>query len=296
MPETTLDPDARPASFATGGYYKDDGPPASVPAHIDSLPGAQPRIETPLPNANRPYTVLGRNYVPLTGDPVFTQRGIATWYGNKYHGKPTASGELYDMYKMTAAHPTLPIPSYARVRNVANGRELIVRINDRGPFHSERIIDLSYAAARQLGILEGGNATVEVERLTNEAIRTGAWQRGGTAVAAPAASAHPVSQVTLATRPVPAAQGAAATRADSATPAAGFWVQLGAFRQRDGAERFQRQVAPQLPAVASRLALFSDEPLYKLQAGPYRSRQEAAVAAQQVRDALQLTPMIVQRR
>lgn len=291
MPETVLDPDVRPASIApvTGGYYKDDGPPATVPADVDSIPGAQPRIETPLPNANRPYTVLGRNYVPLTGDPVFRQRGIATWYGNKYHGKPTASGELYDMYKMTAAHPTLPLPSYARVRNVANGRELIVRINDRGPFHSERIIDLSYVAARQLGILEGGNATVEVERLTNEAIRTGSWQRGGATAAAPASS-HPVSQVTFTTRPVQASP------VGHAKPAPGFWVQLGAFRQRDGAERLQRQVAPQLPAIAPRLALFSDEPLHKLQAGPYRSRQEADLAAQQVRAALQLTPMIVQRR
>lgn len=302
MSESILNPDAMPApaaptALASGGYYQGDGPPATVPAGIDSIPGAEPRIETPKPGANKPYTVLGRNYVPLSGDSEFRQRGTATWYGNKYHGKPTASGELYDMYKMTAAHPTLPIPSYARVRNPGNGRELVVRINDRGPFHSERIIDLSYVAARHLGILEGGSTTVEIERLTNEAIRTGSWRRGGTATAAAPASAttsFPVSQVMISTRPVQAAALPAATTSAKAAP--GFWVQLGAFRQLDGAQRFQRQVATQLAALAPRLALFSDEPLYKLQAGPYRSRQEAALAAQQVYGSLQLTPMIVQRR
>jgi rare lipoprotein A len=127
---------------------------------------------------NKPYVVLGQSYTPQTGDPVVHERGLASWYGAKFHGRRTASGEVYNMYAMTAAHRTLPIPSYARVRNPANGREVIVRINDRGPFHRERVIDLSYTAALKLGVLRGV-APVELERLTFEQIRTGSWRRDG---------------------------------------------------------------------------------------------------------------------
>ena len=110
----------------------------------------------------------------MTQDRAFKERGLASWYGRKFHGRRTASGETYDMYAMTAAHPTLPIPSYARVRNPANGREVIVRINDRGPFHPGRIVDLSYTAALKLDLLRGV-APVEVERITHAEIRAGRW-------------------------------------------------------------------------------------------------------------------------
>src|SRR6185436_16130865 len=123
----------------------------------------------------KPYEVLGVAYVPLTTDRPFKERGLASWYGRKFHGRPTASGEPYNMYAMTAAHPTLPIPSYVRVRHIASGREVIVRVNDRGPFHRGRIIDLSYTAALRLGVLRGV-APVEIERLTNEEIRSGNWR------------------------------------------------------------------------------------------------------------------------
>ena len=146
-----------------GGYYKDDGPPASAPSNLAAIPDARPRVEPLHKFANRPYEVFGKRYVPLASLQPFRQRGIASWYGKRFHGQKTSSGEIYDMYAMTAAHPTLPIPSYARVTNVRNGRSVVVRINDRGPFHASRIIDLSYAAAYRLGYIEAGSTEVEVE-------------------------------------------------------------------------------------------------------------------------------------
>jgi len=113
--------------------------------------------------ANSPYSVLGKTYIPLISPGEYKERGIASWYGRKFHGKRTASGEIYDMYSMSAAHPVLPIPSYARVTNLANKKSVVVRINDRGPFVHDRIIDLSYTAADKLGIVNNGGAEVVVE-------------------------------------------------------------------------------------------------------------------------------------
>jgi rare lipoprotein A len=145
-----------------GGYYKDDGPGDRLPSNVaDAVPRPEPLHKF----ANRPYTAMGKEYVPMTSLQPFRQRGMASWYGKRYHGQKTSSGELYDMYAMSAAHPTLPIPSYARVTNVANGRSVVVRINDRGPFHSARIIDVSYAAAHKLGFIQAGAAQVEVEAI-----------------------------------------------------------------------------------------------------------------------------------
>jgi rare lipoprotein A len=158
QPETAKPP-------ARGGYYKDDGPGGSPPANLDQLADAVPRVEPLHRYANRPYNRFGKDYVPMTALAPFRQTGIASWYGRRFHGQPTSSGEIYDMYAMTAAHPTLPVPSYARVTNPANGRSVVVRVNDRGPFHAERIIDLSYAAAWKLGIVNSGSARVVVEAI-----------------------------------------------------------------------------------------------------------------------------------
>jgi rare lipoprotein A len=148
-----------------GGYYKGDGPGGPPPVNLDSVADAKPRVEPLSRHANEPYTALGRRYVPYTSLKVYRARGVASWYGRKFHGKTTASGERYDMYAMTAAHTILPIPSYARVTNLANGKSVVVRINDRGPFQSDRIIDLSYAAAYRLGYATAGSAKVEVEAI-----------------------------------------------------------------------------------------------------------------------------------
>jgi rare lipoprotein A len=147
-----------------GGYYKDDGPGDRAP-DLAAIPDAVPRAEPLHRWANRPYERFGRRYVPLTRVGPFQQRGLASWYGRRFHGNPTSSGERYDMYRMSAAHPLLPIPSFARVTNLANGRTVVVRINDRGPFHSDRIIDLSYAAAYKLGYVEAGSTRVLVEQV-----------------------------------------------------------------------------------------------------------------------------------
>jgi len=158
------------SSSKKGGYYKDDGPPASPPSNLDRVADANPRVEPLHRAANRPYEVFGKKYVPLTSVQPFHQKGIASWYGQRFHGQKTSSGETYDMYAMTAAHPTLPIPSYVRVRHVKSGKTVVVRINDRGPFHSGRIIDLSYAAAHRLGIIGTGSAEVEIEAIVPGAL------------------------------------------------------------------------------------------------------------------------------
>jgi len=152
-----------------------DGPPLAVPPGLAQVPNAVPRVE-PLRvgGPNKPYEVAGRLYVPIATDQPLVERGGASWYGRKYHGRPTSSGEPYDMFGMTAAHTTMPIPSYARVTNPANGREVIVRINDRGPFVPGRVIDLSYTAALKLDTLRNVTPVI-VERLTHDAIRALRW-------------------------------------------------------------------------------------------------------------------------
>lgn len=141
-----------------------DGPPAAVPADIGEVPNAVPRDE-PLSRHGNPdvYEVLGRRYRVLEDAGGYRERGRASWYGRKFHGRRTSSGEPYDMFGMTAAHRSLPLPSYVRVTNLDNGRKVIVRVNDRGPFHSDRVIDLSYAAAARLDMIGSGTAPVLVE-------------------------------------------------------------------------------------------------------------------------------------
>jgi rare lipoprotein A len=162
------------AGCATRGPQAErDGVPEQIPHGLMQRPDAEPRIE-PLRagGPNKPYEALGRRYEPVLADLPMAEAGLASWYGRKYHGRSTSSGEPYDMFAMTAAHKTMPIPSYARVRNPANGREVIVRINDRGPFADGRVIDLSYTAALKLGVLNGV-APVEVRRITQAEIRRG---------------------------------------------------------------------------------------------------------------------------
>lgn len=157
---------------AGGGYYQNDGP-GNPRLSASQLRDAVPRVDPLLSGPNKPYTVLGKRYVPDTRERPFRQRGYASWYGKQFHGRPTSSGEKYDMYAMTAAHTTLPIPCYVRVTHVGNGRSVIVRVNDRGPFHDKRIIDLSYAAAYKLGFINQGTAEVIVERIMPADIRAG---------------------------------------------------------------------------------------------------------------------------
>jgi rare lipoprotein A len=152
-------------STKPGGYYKGDGPGGPPPVNLDRVADAKPKVESLHPSANNPYSALGKKYAPYRSLKPHRERGLASWYGRGFHGKRTASGEPYDMYAMTAAHTILPIPSYARVTHLGNRRSVIVRINDRGPFRTDRIIDLSYAAAHRLGYVQAGSARVEVEAI-----------------------------------------------------------------------------------------------------------------------------------
>ena len=151
------------AGSNSGRYYqRDDSAPLRLPAKIE-LADAKPKHEEYASATLRPYTVLGKKYHPLGSAKGYSQHGKASWYGQKFHGHKTANGEVYDMYKMTAAHKTLPLPSYVRVTNLANGRQVVVKVNDRGPFHSDRIIDLSYVAALKLDYLKTGIAEVKLD-------------------------------------------------------------------------------------------------------------------------------------
>lgn len=260
------------------GDERRDGPPVNPPTNLAQTPDAEPRIEPIRAGGpNKPYEVLGERYTPVTEDKPISQTGLASWYGQKFHGRPTASGEIFSVYGMTAAHRTLPIPSYARVRNPKNGKEVIVRVNDRGPFHKQRVIDLSYAAAARLDLLRGVG-TVEVERITHEAIRTGAWQHDDNR-ADTQADTQRVQQDPLRT-----------------TSGRGWWVQLAAFEDRNGALAMHRAVAQSNDWLAPLLALFVEGGRHKLQAGPYERRGDATAAQQRIREALDLKPVLVSRQ
>ena len=210
-----------PPATRGGGYYQDDGPPAQVPPDLAKVPDAVPKVEPPHRFANRPYVALGRNYTPLAGDPPMRQRGLASWYGRQFHGNRTSSGEIYDMFAMTAAHPTMPIPSYARVTNVRSGASVVVRVNDRGPFKDNRIIDMSYAAASRLGYIGTGTAEVEVERITNADIASGRCCARAPSVAAAAPPAPASEPVTVVPAPAPRALPTPAAPAPATVIAAG---------------------------------------------------------------------------
>jgi len=208
-----------PAIKYSGGFYKDDGPGDKVPDDIEAIPDAIPKFEPLHRFANNPYSVLGRDYVPRRDLQPYKARGIGSWYGRKFHGQKTSSGEPYDMYGMTAAHPTLPIPSYVRVSNPANGKSVVVRVNDRGPFHSGRLIDLSWTAAYKLGYIGTGSTVVEVESVLP----------GQTLAAAPApvADEDPIAKLAAAEPEPPLPQ---------VQDVRGHFLQLGAFGNRDNAE------------------------------------------------------------
>ena len=293
----------RPSAPRAGSPWQTDGPEANPPPGLSRLPDAQPVAEPIRAGGpNKPYEQFGVAYTPLPPDAALSERGLASWYGRKFHGRRTANGEVYDMYAMTAAHRTLPLPSYARVSNPANGRSIIVRVNDRGPFVKGRVIDLSYSAALNLCVL-GGVSAVHVERITPEQIRSGAWRPAAPVIEGdepPAVVAMPASP-SPATPVAPAAPVLTAAAPERANPSAtvaspGFWVQLGAYRERQGAEHLQRQAAAGLDSLAAQLAVFNESALYRVQAGPFATRDEAQRAADLVLDRLLLVAVVVERR
>ena len=253
---------ARQASKAPqgGGYYLDDGPEASPPPNLDAVPDAVPRDEPLHRFANRTYVALGNTYTPQTERRAFSQEGLASWYGRRFHGKKTASGEPYDMYAMTAAHPTLPIPSYARVTALDNGRSVVVRINDRGPFHSARVIDLSYTAAHKLGFIQRGSTRVRVEAIDPAELDA-----------------------------APAIMVREAVGNDS------IYLQVGAFSNVDNAQRLIERLTREPEFDVERTRVVMSGSLHRVQLGPYASEDAAHADRARIRERLALDAVLLRR-
>jgi len=267
-------PPASPAQPSTR-YYKDDGPGENPPDNLEAIADAIPRPEPLHRYANRPYTVLGRDYVPATALRRYRERGIASWYGRKFHGEKTSTGETYDMYKMTAAHPTLPLPCYARVTNVNTGKSVVVRVNDRGPFLHDRIIDLSYAAANKLGIAQSGSGLVEVEAIVPADLLL-------------ADASPPLSPVTVTDPSVPSL----APDIPLSVAPGGFAVQLGAFANYANAQNFLAHVQNQLASVPVEAKVRQVGGLFRVYVGPYPDREEARRIADRLKNAFGFAAMV----
>lgn len=245
--------------YVGGAYYKNDGPGANTPENLEQIPDAVPKKEARHPYANNAYKVMGNRYIPLAENAEYKARGLASWYGRKFHGNSTAIGEPYDMYAMSAAHPTLPLPSYARVTNLESGKSIVVRVNDRGPFHPGRIIDLSYTAAYKLDILKKVSP-VEVELVEpGDAPTSFAARSEESIIPAPIRSAEPI----------------ATPESPSLTPGKVVYLQLGAFTNPATADavmaRVTAKLSPTLPGVM-RLELNG---LHKVHVGPFANAETA---------------------
>ncbi|MBI5006491.1 MAG: septal ring lytic transglycosylase RlpA family protein [Nitrosomonadales bacterium] len=263
---------AAPAATASGGgYLAGDGPGGNAPEDLDAIPDAVPKAEPLHRYANRPYSALGKTYTPLQTTGTYKERGVASWYGKKFHGQRTSIGEVYDMYGMTAAHPTLPIPSYARVTNVATGKSVVVRVNDRGPFLHERIMDLSYVAAAKLGYINNGSAEVEVESIAVS----------GTA---------PVEMPAVKVEPLPPASTIPVETAGRSTGK--VFLQLGAFKSPQGAESFLVRMRAEMGEGNKPLMLYEKQGLTRVHLGPYASESEARSAAARLQDRLGFKPLV----
>ena len=262
------------ASAGSGGFYKDDGPGFFAPSNLEETPDAVPKMEPLLAGPMRPYVVLGKGYSPMTRLEPYKERGIATWYGRRYHGKPTSSGETYDMYAMTAAHTVLPIPSYVRVTNLANKKSIVVRVNDRGPFIGNRLIDLSYTAAYKLGLATAGSGMVEVELII------------------PGNEGPPKAPATA-----PAAVNAPASVSSGSSPGskpqtAGFFVQLAAFNSRENADAYLQQLRAQKEFQGEPLQIRENAGLFRINAGPYPNETAARQSADRAARLLNIKPLV----
>lgn len=252
-------------------HTRKDSAPKKPSTRIDRAEKVIPKIE-PRSKYGNPdsYVVFGQRYYVLPSANGYMEQGIASWYGTKFHGRRTSSGETYDMYAMTAAHKTLPLPTYARVTNKRNGRSIIVRINDRGPFHENRIIDLSYAAATKLGIVTTGTGLVEVRaidpRQSSLAIKSNKTNKPALPedvvdVAEPASSVEIFEPL----------QNAKEVEKNLA-----IYVQLGAFRSKENAYKLRNQYAAyQLGKIHVNQQVFENEPIYKVWVGPLSTVEES---------------------
>jgi rare lipoprotein A len=285
-------PAASGGATKPGGYYLDDGPGDNPPKDIDSIANASPKKEPLLARANRPYKALGTTYTPNSSYEPYKQRGVASWYGKRYHGKKTSSGEVYDMYSMSAAHTTLPLPSYVKVTNPANGRAVIVRVNDRGPFKSNRIIDLSYAAAYKLRFSNQGSTLVEVEAIDPDNVAS---------FALPVETAKPASATitNVATMPVATRIATASppvkapvSSADSNAFTSGYFIQAGAFKNEANANTLMAKIQGLDISQNAGINSVYNNGLYRIKLGPYSSKSEADQVAASIRKQLNTSTIV----
>lgn len=249
----------------------------SAPKVPDNLPHAPDAIPQPVTRTRAgnksPYTVLGKTYTLLSDSRGYRERGYASWYGTKFHGRRTANGEVYDMWLMTAAHKTLPIPSYVRVTNVSNGRSVIVKVNDRGPFHSDRIIDMSYGAALKLGFVDKGVTQVDIVDVTPVAGQATAPKPVATDTVPANASTMTNSTVTN------SASESANSSVNSPVNSRGDYYQVGAFKEVANATRLQKKLSGLL-SVPVYITSNDDKSWYRVRVGPITSAQENAETRQ----------------
>lgn len=275
-----------------GGYYLDDGPGDNAPADIDRIPDAELKTEIPLARANKPYSALGQKYMPMTSYAPYVKQGMASWYGKRYHGKKTSSGEVYDMYAMTGAHTTLPIPSYVKVTNPENGRSVMVRINDRGPFKHDRLIDLSYAAAYKLRLTTQGSGLVEVQSIDTSAE---ALQKIASTRSAEAVNTQPLQVVQTSTA-TPSSYNSAPAKAVTAsstdTSYASYYVQAGAFKNETNGELLQKKIMGLDIGGNAAVANVYNNGLYRVKIGPFDTKKEADISANKVRNQLNISAIV----
>ncbi len=266
-----------------GGYYKDDGPADDIPEGLDDIPDAEPKWEPLHKPATRPYVVLGKEYVPFSTLRPYRAKGIASWYGKKFHGQKTSIGEPYDMFAMTAAHTVLPLPSYARVTHLQSGKSVIVRVTDRGPFHADRIIDLSYTAAYKLGLVNGGSGMVEVEAiLPGETNQLAAQQTPAPRQADPVEKLMALEAKNNVQSPPP-------------LPGKGIYIQLGAFANRENAENLRNHLTRELEWLNEPVAVYPGENVHRVQVGPFQERRVAEATVNKIQTTLGYKPGLVVR-
>jgi len=260
-----------------GGYYLDDGPGDHPPENIDEIPNATPKVEPFHGRANQPYIALDNKYVPMTSFYPYKERGVASWYGKRYHGKKTSIGEVYDMYSMTGAHTTLPIPCYVRVTNTENNKSIIVRINDRGPFKKDRVIDLSFAAAYKLRLSDKGSGPVEVELIDP--------RQFSTLKKTPDVLNEKIQEKDVATAQVKLAEETISTEP--------LYIQAGAFKNEKNADLLLKQLLDMKIENTPPFKKQFSEDLFHVVIGPFNSKDEANNIADLIKSKIKISIFVV---
>ena len=262
-----------------GGYYLDDGPGDNPPENIDAIPDATPKVEPFNARANQPYIALDNKYIPMTSFYPYKERGVASWYGKRYHGKKTSIGEYYDMYSMTGAHTTLPIPCYVRVTNTENGKSVIVRINDRGPFKKDRVIDLSFAAAYKLRLSDKGSGPVEVELIDPRQFSA-------------LKKTPDIIHEKIKEKEVSASQVKSPETVITNEP---LYIQAGAFKNEKNADLLLKQLAEMKLENTPPFKKQFSEDLFHVVIGPFNTKDEANNIADLIKSKIKISIFVVSK-